>query len=504
MQLSGRTRVKRLAAVGVAAIALLLLGVFVLVQRRDDSDSGSQTTEPIQHAPETTPDDVPVTTPPVTGSTITLPQTVPGVPSLGPASFPSSACSTPTANDRYVAPDGNDTNPGTLAAPYRTINHAQQQIVHGQALFIRGGRYYNLSPTGEQDNFIEVDGRGKGSATQWLKFCAYPGERPVLIANQTEAGAILIRGTDRVHIEGLELIGSAIGRTAMPPKGAIAAGIYVGSFGTASSESNHTRIWNNLIHGFGASGIQLNLSNNTDIRGNYIWDNAHWSEFATSGISLFWPSAGAGNDQHGFGNYIVGNMLWDNYMSDKLYSPKSPFGLTDGNCIIVDENGHYTDQSKTRTLIRNNICVANGGPGVALSRSGNVEVSHNTFYMNNLTKLTTVVNHGEFLCQGMQGRDTIEGRSVFTKCDRVAYKNNVVVARPDRPNVYTANFDTDVEFAGNVWVKTGFDAKSSSDTVLPNGTPVIRNPNTTEPRTGDWTTINEAAGKGAFWPLDPR
>jgi parallel beta-helix repeat protein len=504
MHLMGRPRAEQLAAAGVAAIALLLLGVFVLVRSNDDSNSGSQPGETIAHAPETTPNDVPITTPPVTGSTITLPPPDPNVPSFGPASFPSSACSTVTANDRFVAPNGNDQNPGTLAAPYRTINHAQQQIRHGQTLFIRGGRYYNLSPTGEQDNFIEVDSRGKGSDTQWLKFCAYPGERPVLIANQTEAGAVLIRGTDHVHVEGLELIGSAIGRTDMPPKGSIAAGIYVGSFGNPASESNHTRLWNNLIHGFGASGIQLNLSNNTDIRGNYIWDNAHWSEFATSGISLFWPSAGSRNDQYGFGNYIVGNMLWDNYMSDKLYNPKSPFGLTDGNCIIVDENGHYTDQAKTRTLIRNNICVANGGPGVALARAANVEISHNTFYMNNRTTLATVVNHGEFLCQGMQQRDTIEGRSVFTKCDQIKYANNVVVARPDRPKVYTANFDHDVGFEGNVWVKTGFDAESPSDKVLPTGTAVIRNPNEAEPRSGDWTTVDEAAGKGAWWPLDPR
>jgi parallel beta-helix repeat protein len=504
MQLRRNARVEVWTAAGIVAIGIVLLGVLVIARRDSGSGSQSSATRPV--APSTDPRDIPLDTePPATVSPqLTLPPLASNAPNVGPSKFPSSTCATVGANAKFVATNGNDSNPGTQSAPYRTLNHAQQQINHGQTLFIRGGDYYNQSPAGERDGFIEVDGRGKGSDTSWLSFCAYPGERPRLVANATDAGPILVRGTDHVHIEGLEIIGPAFGSKLEPPRGGHSAGIFIGAYPDPKTQSNHTRIWNNWIHGFGGSGIQLNMSNNTDIRGNLIWDNAHWSEFATSGISLFWPGAGPGNDRFGFGNYIVGNLLWDNYMDDSLFDPNTSFGLTDGNCIIVDENGHFTDQTKTRTLIRNNICVANGGPGVALARSANVEISNNTFYMDNRTTLKTVVNHGEFLCQGMQGKDTVEGRSVFTKCDRVKYADNVIVARPDRPSVYTAFFDTEVEFSGNVWVKSGFDAESTADKVLPDGTAVIRSPNETDPRAGDWSTVGEAAGKGAWWPLDFR
>jgi parallel beta-helix repeat protein len=505
MQLIRRTRVELLAAAGIVAVAVILLGALVLSRRHSDNEGAPGQTRPV--APTTSPSEIPLNTspPPTVSPSLTLPPLAANVPNPGPTSFPSPTCSNVNSNAKFVALDGNDRNPGTKDAPYRTINHAQQQIRHGQTLFIRGGTYYQLSPTGEQDNFIEIDSRGKGSDTQWLAFCAYPGERPVLVANATDAGPILVRGTDHVHIEGLEVIGPAFGRQVEPPRGGHSAGVFVGAHPNPKTEANHTRIWNNWIHGFGGSGIQLNLSNNTDIRGNLIWDNAHWSEFATSGISLFWQSKGSGNDKYGFGNYIVGNLIWDNYMDDSLFDPSQPFGLTDGNCIIVDESGHFTDtNSSTRTLIRNNICVANGGPGVALARSANVEIVNNTFYMNNLTTLQTVVKNGEFMCQGMQKRDTVEGRSVFTKCDRVKYANNVVVGRPDRPSLYTTFFDAEVQFEGNVWVKSGFDAKSSSDKVLPSETAVIRVPNMEDPRAGDWTTVGEAAGKGAYWPLDWR
>ena len=493
-----------LTTAGIVAIGIVLLGVLVISRR--DSGSGPQTSGLPDVVPSTAPSDIPLDTepPPTVSPDATLPPLASGTGNPGPSKFPSSTCSTVTANDKVVAPNGSDRNPGTLAEPYLTINHGQQQITHGQTLFIRGGRYYNLSPTGIIDNFIEVDSRGKGSDTQWLSFCAYPGERPVLVSNKTEAGGVLIRGTDHVHIEGLELIGPAFGRSEPPNNGGASAGVFIGAFPNPKTEAHHTRVWNNWIHGFGGSGIQLNLSNNTDIRGNHIWDNAHWSEFATSGISLFWQGAAAGNDRFGYGNYIVGNLVWDNYMDDRLFDPNTPFGLTDGNCIIVDENGHYTDQAKTRTLIRNNICVANGGTGVTLARTANVEISHNTFYMNNRTTLQTVVKNGEFLCAGMAKRETIDGRSVFTKCDQVTFSDNVVVGRPDRPNVFTTFFDADVEFDGNVWVKSGFDPDSSTDVVLPNDTAVVRNPNMTDPRGGDWTTVGKAAGKGAWWPLDTR
>ena len=48
----------------------------------------------------------------------------------------------------YVATTGNDTNPGTLAQPWRTIQRAANLMVAGDSVLIRGGTYYqSVNPT---------------------------------------------------------------------------------------------------------------------------------------------------------------------------------------------------------------------------------------------------------------------------------------------------------------------------------------------------------------------
>ncbi len=49
--------------------------------------------------------------------------------------------STTRAADYYMAPDGKDTNPGTLESPFLTITRAQQAANPGDTIFIRGGKY---------------------------------------------------------------------------------------------------------------------------------------------------------------------------------------------------------------------------------------------------------------------------------------------------------------------------------------------------------------------------
>jgi hypothetical protein len=41
----------------------------------------------------------------------------------------------------YVAPNGNDTAPGSLTAPWLTIANAQSNITPGDTVYFRGGKY---------------------------------------------------------------------------------------------------------------------------------------------------------------------------------------------------------------------------------------------------------------------------------------------------------------------------------------------------------------------------
>jgi hypothetical protein len=72
----------------------------------------------------------------------------------------------------YVATTGNDSNPGTQAAPWRTIQHAADSAQAGSTVNVRGGIYEEL-----------VSINVSGNATDgFITLRSYPGEMAVLEA----------------------------------------------------------------------------------------------------------------------------------------------------------------------------------------------------------------------------------------------------------------------------------------------------------------------------------
>lgn len=69
----------------------------------------------------------------------------------------------------YVAPTGSDTNPGTLAAPWRTIQKGLNSLGSAKTIVVRAGRYSEMA-------VASLGGTSTGVAT----LIAYPGERPIL------------------------------------------------------------------------------------------------------------------------------------------------------------------------------------------------------------------------------------------------------------------------------------------------------------------------------------
>lgn len=66
----------------------------------------------------------------------------------------------------YVAPDGADSNPGTLASPFRTVQAAAASARSGDLVLVRGGTY---------DERVVLDGAG---GVRGVTYRAYPGEHP--------------------------------------------------------------------------------------------------------------------------------------------------------------------------------------------------------------------------------------------------------------------------------------------------------------------------------------
>src|SRR5450631_3754936 len=99
----------------------------------------------------------------------------------------------------YVATTGNDSNPGTQAAPWRTIQHAADTARAGSTVNVRGGIYEEL---------VSINASGNAS-DGFITFRSYPGEIAILEAAHftpnERNGVLTIRNQSYVRIRGFEI-----------------------------------------------------------------------------------------------------------------------------------------------------------------------------------------------------------------------------------------------------------------------------------------------------------
>ena len=104
-----------------------------------------------------------------------------------------------TNSSFYVATTGNDSNPGTQAAPWRTIQHAADTVRAGSTVYVRGGVYEEL---------VSINASGNAS-DGFITFRSYPGETAVLDAAHFtpsgRTGILTIQNKSYVRIEGFEI-----------------------------------------------------------------------------------------------------------------------------------------------------------------------------------------------------------------------------------------------------------------------------------------------------------
>jgi hypothetical protein len=93
------------------------------------------------------------------------------------------------SNEFYVAPNGNDDNPGTLAEPFGTLERAKEAIAQKVAaglntnltVFLRGGTY-------ELEQPLVLGPKASGTDQHSITWAAYPGEIPVVSGGRRISG----------------------------------------------------------------------------------------------------------------------------------------------------------------------------------------------------------------------------------------------------------------------------------------------------------------------------
>ena len=136
-----------------------------------------------------------------------------------------------------------------------------------------------------------------------------------------------------------------------------------------SANFHNIIIENNTIYNEPGAGIATIGADYLQILNNNVHDNAHWSAFGQSGISIFESV----NFDNGPGPHMIieGNTSVNNAELVPEYRANA---ITDGEGIILDTNPGYT----SGWLVQNNITHGNSGPGIEVLDTSNVVITGNT------------------------------------------------------------------------------------------------------------------------------
>lgn len=293
----------------------------------------------------------------------------------------------------------------SAALPFRTIQYAADQTQPGDVVYVRQGTYTNVSGV----PVVQIN--TPGTASQWITYRNYPNERPLLQFNAFQGFLLkgrvvnsVLRTPAYIVINGFRIQGNnrnlnnpdgtvsttAVAAAANQPSGCTdpngaPQGQYNGNGISADGSAtvgypHHLRFVNNEVFDCGGVGIGTNQSDYVTIENNLVYNNSWYTRYGTSGITIN-SSRNFGNDVTNYRIIIQNNRCFGNRLYVKWYSDQSSSckGITDGNGIILDVNrSGYTG----RFLVANNLCVNNGGAGVQVFKTDNVDVINNTLYAN--------------------------------------------------------------------------------------------------------------------------
>lgn len=354
-------------------------------------------------------------------------------------------------------PAGNDSNPGTLAAPFATIQHAADLTRPGDIVYVRSGTYTN---TGTAGSVFTI--RISGTVSNPITFRYYPGEGRPLLKFNTYNGIGTANNLAYVVIDGFRIQGNNPAITSVINGGnanyalnqprscanhagnadPIFNGVGVAINGRgASSYPHHLTVRNCDIYDCGQAGITAIESDYITIDNNKVFNNSWYTVYGSSGISVL--TSRNTDNLAGYHFLIRNNKVFGNELRVPWYSQSDNVckGYTDGNGIILDTNTQFGYSG--RTLIANNLVVNNGGAGITTFESDHVDLINNTTYHNSRT---TGNNSGEV---------------VVAYSHDVLLQNNIVAA-------LSTTFTTTFKYSGAIVLKSNLFSSGQGSNLVNN------------------------------------
>jgi hypothetical protein len=274
----------------------------------------------------------------------------------------------------YVATSGSDSNPGTLNAPWRTLQHAIGAAPSGATIYVRAGDYTGFVI--ERSN---------------LTISAYPNENPSIFPDGSSTYTVKIMNSSGIRINGLSFHDNWK---------QYGVGVYV-------EDSRDVTVRSSTF--YDNQGFGVVTKNVTDVRveGNDLFRNANAIEirYGSSGVVL------AGNQIHdnfrkvdsgrgaiGVTFYrttgpvtAIGNRLWNNHSIDKADPEGAAFEVYAGGNVAMVSNVIWDNETVLETgtkdqaacssisFVRNIVFRGNRQQGLILRCASNSLIAHNIF-----------------------------------------------------------------------------------------------------------------------------
>ena len=284
----------------------------------------------------------------------------------------------------YVATTGSDSNAGTMAAPFATLQKGVNAAAAGDTVWIRGGVYKITTPASSSAgvNFT----KSGTSDTNRIKYWAYPGEVPVIdfsglvISTSGYTNGFNVSGS-YLHFKGLEIAN-------VPMNMFSNNGVSVGgsaAYDIFESLNMHHNAGNGIFLGNKSGGGHLIL--NSDAHDNYDPNSNQGMGQNADGFGVHYQTTGAttiirgcrawwnSDDGYDLINQEIPVTVEYSWAMGNGYANYGTTNPTDGN-----GNGFKMGSSKTgvRHLVQGNVAWKNKASGFYANHS----TGGNTWYNN--------------------------------------------------------------------------------------------------------------------------
>lgn len=233
----------------------------------------------------------------------------------------------------YVALTGNDANPGTFNAPWRTLQKAADAAPAGVVVYVREGNYFGFK-------LIRSN----------LTFASYPGETPIVIWDTSRASnTIKIQGASDIVIQGLIVQDNSQ---------QYGAGINI-------ENASNIVVANNILRNNQGFGLVLKDVTNVVVEGNDVTKNANGIEirYGSAGVILRnnriyqndqWVDSGRGGIGVNFYKTTgpitaEANLLWENHTLGSIDNDGVAFEIYGAANITMTGNIMWDNEAVLET-----------------------------------------------------------------------------------------------------------------------------------------------------------